>query len=99
MVRTFGEIPGVPEGTSFPSRAALNASRVHGPTQGGISGSETEGADSIVVSGGYEDDEDYGDVIVYTGHGGRDSATGKQIRDQELARGNPVCQDDVRHRQ
>jgi integrase len=38
----------------------------------GISGGEREGADSIVVSGGYEDDEDYGDVIVYTGAGGND---------------------------
>ncbi|MGN6430905.1 MAG: YDG/SRA domain-containing protein [Gaiellaceae bacterium] len=27
--------------------------------------------DSIVISGGYEDDEDYGDLIVYTGAGGR----------------------------
>ncbi len=37
----------------------------------GISGSESEGADSIVLSGGYEDDEDLGDEIVYAGHGGR----------------------------
>jgi putative restriction endonuclease len=41
-----------------------------------------------VVSGGYEDDEDYGDVIIYTGHGGNDPATRKQIADQELTRGN-----------
>jgi putative restriction endonuclease len=46
-----------------------------------------EGADSIVVSGGYEDDEDYGDVIIYTGHGGNDPETGKQIADQKLDRG------------
>jgi hypothetical protein len=30
------------------------------------------GAESIVVSGGYKDDNDFGDVIVYTGHGGQD---------------------------
>jgi putative restriction endonuclease len=54
----------------------------------GISGSSTEAADSIVVSGGYEDDEDHGDFILYTGQGGNDPATGKQIYDQELVRGN-----------
>lgn len=32
----------------------------------------SRGADSIVVSGGYPDDADYGDEIIYTGHGGRD---------------------------
>jgi putative restriction endonuclease len=36
------------------------------------------------VSGGYEDDEDYGDLIVYTGAGGRDPSTGAQIADQEF---------------
>jgi putative restriction endonuclease len=56
--------------------------------QHGISGAAAEGADSIVVSGGYEDDEDYGDLIIYTGAGGRDSATGRQIADQEFAAQN-----------
>jgi hypothetical protein len=37
------------------------------------------------LSGGYEDDEDHGDVIVYTGYGGRDPATGKQISDQPFS--------------
>lgn len=40
------------------------------------------------MSGGYEDDEDYGDVIVYTGHGGNDPGTKTQIADQELKGGN-----------
>ncbi len=61
---------------------------MHAPLQHGISGSESEGADSIVVSGGYEDDEDFGDLIVYTGAGGRDPATGAQVADQELTRQN-----------
>jgi len=54
----------------------------------GISGAAAEGADSIVVSGGYEDDRDYGDYIIYTGAGGRDQATGKQIADQEFTAQN-----------
>jgi putative restriction endonuclease len=34
-----------------------------------------------VLSGGYVDDNDEGDVIIYTGQGGRDPATGRQIKD------------------
>jgi putative restriction endonuclease len=43
---------------------------------------------SIVLSGGYTDDEDYGDVIIYTGEGGRDQKTGRQVADQTLTGGN-----------
>jgi predicted restriction endonuclease len=31
---------------------------------------------------------DYGDVIIYTGHGGRDPRTGQQTHDQPFTRGN-----------
>jgi putative restriction endonuclease len=31
---------------------------------GGTSGNSREGTDSIVVSGGYEDDEDFGDELI-----------------------------------
>jgi putative restriction endonuclease len=86
--RIFGHAPGYPEGSLFENRAELNASRVHIPTQAGISGSQTEGAESIVLSGGYEDDADYGDVTIYTGHGGRDTSTGQQTHDQPFTRGN-----------
>ncbi len=86
-VRTFGEIHGIYEGATFSSYLELNKAQIHTPTQAGISGSQKEGADSIVISGGYEDDQDFGDEIVYTGHGGRDGS-GKQIADQTLTRGN-----------
>lgn len=86
--RIFGPIPGYPPGTVFSSRAALHAAGVHRPLQKGISGSKAEGADSIVLSGGYADDTDFGDEILYTGEGGRDPATGDQVRDQRLNRGN-----------
>ena len=88
MVREFGHIAGVKVGQHFDSRASLNEAGVHKPLQAGISGSQSEGADSIVLSGGYEDDEDFGDVIIYTGHGGRDNSSGKQIKDQTLDRQN-----------
>lgn len=86
--RFYGEIPGVPEGTLFPDRASLHDAGVHLPLMAGISGSAREAADSIVLSGGYEDDEDRGDEVIYTGQGGNDPATGRQVYDQELTRGN-----------
>ncbi|QKZ15288.1 YDG/SRA domain-containing protein [Spirosoma sp. KUDC1026] len=86
--RIFGDIPGIPEGSEFDNRIMLSQYGVHRPRQAGISGSQTEGADSIVLSGGYEDDEDLGDEIIYTGHGGRSIETGLQVADQQLARQN-----------
>jgi len=84
----FGHVPGYPKGSLFENRAELSESRVHVPIQAGIAGSQTEGAESIVLSGGYEDDADYGSVIVYTGQGGRDPRTGQQTHDQPFTRGN-----------
>ena len=54
----------------------------------GISGTAAQGADSIVLNGGYEDDEDHGTVVIYTGHGGNDPQTKSQIADQEFVKGN-----------
>ena len=86
--RVFGHIPGYPVGSYFESRAELSEARVHRPLVAGISGGEGEGADSIVLSGGYEDDADFGDEIVHTGHGGRDQEIGRQVADQSFSRGN-----------
>jgi len=82
--RQFGPIPGVLVGRVFNNRQELSVARVHRPTQAGISGSSQDGSDSIVLNGGYGDDEDHGDVIVYTGHGGQDGR-GRQVRDQEVS--------------
>ena len=81
--RQFGSIPHHQIGSLFVNRKELSAAGVYRPPQAGISGSKADGADSIVLNGGYVDDEDYGDVIVYTGHG-RQDARGKQVRDQGL---------------
>jgi putative restriction endonuclease len=86
--RTFGEIAGQAPGSHYENRAELTEAGVHRPSQKGIAGREKEGAESIVVSGGYADDEDHGNAIIYTGQGGRDNSTGKQIADQELTLGN-----------
>ncbi|MFC5147624.1 YDG/SRA domain-containing protein [Streptomyces aureoversilis] len=84
----FGHPPYVPVGMGFPNRRALRAAGVHAHLQGGIWGKASEEAKSIVVSGGYEDDEDYGDEIIYTGQGGQDQATKRQVKDQVLTLGN-----------
>lgn len=86
--RKFGHIEGIQPGQIFSSRIELAEAGVHKPIQAGISGSQFEGADSIVLSGGYEDDKDYGNVIIYTGAGGRNQNTGVQDRDQELLKVN-----------
>ena len=45
---------------------------------------ESEGACSIVLSGGYEDDIDDLNYIQYTGQGGQNyPSLGKQVKDQE----------------
>ncbi|RSN66266.1 hypothetical protein DMH08_16730 [Actinomadura sp. WAC 06369] len=82
-MRTFGEISGHPEGTPYVSRDAARRAGLHAHNQAGISGTAREGADAIVLNGGYSDDRDYGDVIVYTGHGGQ-NAQKQQIADQSL---------------
>jgi len=84
MVRPikFGEIPGIEEGYWFKERKDMMPSGFHRNWAAGIDGNKNEGAAAIVLSGGYEDDEDLGDEIIYTGAGGNDSNTGKQINDQ-----------------
>lgn len=88
MSRKFGDISGILEGDTFANRAILASAKVHRHLQAGINGSEKEGADSIVISGGYEDDQDFGNVIIYTGHGGRSEGSKHQVADQTLTRWN-----------
>ena len=44
-------------------RAFVYACSVHNRTMGGIAGKKDEGCYSIVMSGGYEDDQDAGDEL------------------------------------
>jgi len=81
----FGDVPGNPEGTTYANRRALSASDVHAPLEAGIWGRQAEGVVSIVLNGGYEDDQDRGDEIVYTGHGGQVRGGRRQTADQALA--------------
>jgi putative restriction endonuclease len=84
----IGAVPDVAVGTVFPNRKALREAGIHRPLQAGICGSGDTGAESIVLNGGYEDDVDSSDEIIYTGHGGNDPATGQQTADQTLTGSN-----------
>jgi len=85
----FGEIPGIIEGQWFEGRKEMMPTSFHRNWGAGIDGNGNEGTAAIVLSGGYEDDFDSGDEIIYTGAGGNDPNTGKQIEDQTWAnRGN-----------
>ena len=79
-------------GTTFSNREAVRMAGLHNQIQAGICFHSTDdkSAFSVVTrdKGGYIDDEDYGDELLYTGQGGRDNNTGKHIADQELKRGN-----------
>ncbi|EPT04299.1 hypothetical protein FOMPIDRAFT_1157382 [Fomitopsis schrenkii] len=69
--KVFGAIPGISVGTWWLTREECSKDAIHAPWVGGIAGG-SEGAYSVALSGGYEDDVDLGDAFTYTGAGGRD---------------------------
>ena len=69
----FGEIEGIDEGHWFSDRKEMMPSSFHRKWGAGIDGNPIDGAAAIVLSGGYEDYEDNGDEIIYTGAGGNDT--------------------------
>ncbi|KAI3430100.1 uncharacterized protein J3R85_008241 [Psidium guajava] len=92
--RIVGPLPGVEIGDVFFYRMELCVVGLHGQPQAGIdyltASQSSNGepiATSVIVSGGYEDDEDAGDVIIYTGHGGQDKLN-RQRNHQKLEGGN-----------
>jgi putative restriction endonuclease len=84
---TFGHA-GATVGARFRNRREVQAAGLHRHNQKGISGDPVNGADAVVLSGGYANEEDYGDLIVYVGEGGIDRDTGQNIADQHLTGGN-----------
>lgn len=82
---TYGAVYGVPVGARFQNRRSLYDAKIHRDIQRGICGGpdRKRGAESLVLSGGYEDDLDLGDIIYYTGIGKRD-ARGRLTANQEF---------------
>jgi euchromatic histone-lysine N-methyltransferase len=103
----IGSVPGVEVGDVFQSRKLLSIIGLHRPLQAGIyylrpeeTGHMVPLATSIVVSGGYEDNIDNGDVIIYAGQGGKDHhGSKKQVYDQELTPGNAALWNSWRKKQ
>ena len=87
-----GPVPGIPVGSMWKYRLQVSEVGVHRPHVAGIHGRENDGAYSIVLSGGYEDDKDFGEEFKYTGSGGRDLSgnkrTAEQSCDQKLTKMN-----------
>ncbi|KAJ7976513.1 Histone-lysine N-methyltransferase H3 lysine-9 specific SUVH1 [Quillaja saponaria] len=86
--KRIGAVPGVQVGDIFFFRMELCLVGLHAPSMAGIdymgikiSQEEEPLAVSIVSSGGYEDDVEDGDVLIYSGQG-------KEVKDQKLERGN-----------
>ena len=67
----FGELPDFPVGSGWETRADCCADLVHRATVAGIVGTPESGCYSIVLNGGYADDVDRGELLTYTGSGGR----------------------------
>lgn len=88
----YGPIPGIPVGTMWKFRVQVSESGVHRPHVAGIHGRSNDGAYSLVLAGGYEDDVDHGNFFTYTGSGGRDLSgnkrTAEQSCDQKLTNTN-----------
>ncbi|MBD2714660.1 YDG/SRA domain-containing protein [Hymenobacter sp. BT646] len=84
LLRIFGHVGTYRPGDIFANRLELSLRRLHRPRRAGVSGSQAEGADSIVLAGAYEDDLFGEDDIIYSGSGGRDPKTGRQTTHQEM---------------
>ncbi|KAG6577657.1 Histone-lysine N-methyltransferase, H3 lysine-9 specific SUVH6, partial [Cucurbita argyrosperma subsp. sororia] len=87
----LGPVPGVEVGDEFRYRIELNIIGLHRQVQGGIDyvkcGKKIL-ATSIVASGGYTNNLDNSDVLIYTGQGGNMMNSDKKPEDQKLERGN-----------
>jgi euchromatic histone-lysine N-methyltransferase len=104
----IGHVPGILIGRRFYGRCEVAAVGLHNHWLNGISYvTDKEAAKggglfksayavSIIVSGGYEDDEDDGAQLTYTGQGGNDLLGKKQqFADQKWERGNAALRGNV----
>ncbi|KAL4277923.1 hypothetical protein GQ457_03G028440 [Hibiscus cannabinus] len=94
MKKRIGVVPGVEIGDIFFFRMELSLVGLHFPSMAGIDYMAIKGepeservALSIVSSGGYDDDAEDPDILVYSGQGGSASRD-KEASDQQLVRGN-----------
>eukprot|EP00250_Pteridium_aquilinum_P006782 c16624_g2_i1 orf=425-2674(+) len=94
--KIVGEVPGIEVGDQFSFRIEMLIIGLHRQVQSGIDyilGTKRKSgcplATSIVASGGYEDDKDDGNTLIYSGQGGNNHrGSKKQESNQALVRGN-----------
>ncbi|KAJ0666667.1 putative [histone H3]-lysine(4) N-trimethyltransferase chromatin regulator PHD family [Helianthus annuus] len=84
---------GVLVGETWEDRMDCRQWGAHLPHVSGIAGQSDYGAQSVALSGGYEDDEDHGEWFLYTGSGGRDLSGNKRTNktqsfDQKFEKSN-----------
>uniref|UniRef100_J3NB31 YDG domain-containing protein n=1 Tax=Oryza brachyantha TaxID=4533 RepID=J3NB31_ORYBR len=89
--KMIGHVPGVEVGDVFFFRIEMCIVGLHAPAMGGIDYISSKHKDEtlavcIISSGGYENDDDDTDILVYTGQGG--NSRHKEKHDQKLERGN-----------
>ncbi|OMO49449.1 hypothetical protein CCACVL1_30992 [Corchorus capsularis] len=94
MKKRVGAVPGVEIGDIFFFRMELCLVGLHSQSMGGIDYLSARGdaeadpvALGIVSSGGYDDDAEDPDVLIYSGQGGAGNKD-KEASDQKLERGN-----------
>ncbi|KAK1430512.1 hypothetical protein QVD17_13314 [Tagetes erecta] len=94
--KTHGPVPGVEVGDEFQYRVELALVGIHRPFQGGIDfvkiGNEFF-AVSVVASGGYDNEVDKPDCLMYSGSGG--VGKDKSFENQKLERGNLALKNNV----
>lgn len=74
---------GVLVGECWEDRMECRQWGAHFPHVAGISGQSGYGAQSVALSGGYQDDEDHGEWFLYTGSGGRDLSGNKRTNKEQ----------------
>ena len=74
---------GLSVGDTWGSRLECRQYGAHFPHVAGIAGQSDVGAQSVVLAGGYEDDEDNGEWFLYTGSGGRDLSGNKRTNKEQ----------------
>ncbi|KAL5979604.1 E3 ubiquitin-protein ligase ORTHRUS 2 [Asimina triloba] len=74
---------GVLVGELWEDRMECRQWGAHLPHVAGIAGQSDYGAQSVALSGGYEDDEDHGEWFLYTGSGGRDLSGNKRTNKEQ----------------
>uniref|UniRef100_A0ACD5VW07 Uncharacterized protein n=1 Tax=Avena sativa TaxID=4498 RepID=A0ACD5VW07_AVESA len=95
MGRRIGVVPGIEIGDIFYFRMELCVIGLHAPSMAGIDymtakfadGDDDSVAICIVAAGGYENEDDATDTLVYSGSGGNNK-NNEDMHDQKLERGN-----------